>query len=307
MQTKVLKNLLKIFDEHLKSGANEIAIRDEKELFLDFGGKWNLVHDDRLTLSILESFCVELANSREARFDVKTPTLSTSIPGTKYRVQAMHQSILSSQRIQINIRIPGKIYSLDNFGLSDHLNYTREDLVSWVKKRKNILISGGTGSGKTSLLNSLLQVVRKEERVVTIEDSPEINIENPNKTQILVSKKDDDYFTYIDGINASMRLSPTRLILGELDTRNTLPFLRLNNTGHSGSISTVHANSAHDALNAIAINAMFHHHISKEVLEDYITAGLDYIIQIMFDRASNERIIVEVIDVKNTQFKKKIA
>jgi len=300
-QTKLLKSVLELFEEYFKSGANEIAIQKEKQLFLDMNGEWIEKHDERLTYLALETFCVQLANSRETQFGVKNPSLSTSIPGTNYRVQAMHHSVLANQRVQINIRIPStKIFSIEDFYLDPTLGYSYQDMLEWVKQRKNILISGGTGTGKTSLLNTLLQEIDHKERIVTIQDSPELTIPHPNKTEILVSKNDDANFSYIDGVNASMRLSPGRLILGELDTRNTLPFLRLNNTGHSGSISTIHANSPLLAIKAITINATFHYQVNDQVLHDYIHGGLDYIVQISYDRAKKQRIISAVEDLKKS-------
>ncbi|MBL0687829.1 MAG: Flp pilus assembly complex ATPase component TadA [Sulfurospirillum sp.] len=290
----VLNNLLKVFKPYLESGANEIAISNEKKVFIDRNGDWSLEINEALNTSFLTNFAIELANSRGVLFDKKHPTLSTSLPNTNYRVQILHSSILNNQDIQINIRIPNNtVFGIESFALAKDLKYGYEDLKQFVRDRKNILINGGTGSGKTSLLNSLLKEVDIKERIVIIEDSPEIYIKNHNKTQILVNKNDDGKFNYIDGINSAMRLSPQRLILGELDTRNTLPFLRLNNTGHKGNISTLHANSAKDTLGAITINASFHYQISKDVLQEYIMQGVDYIIQI--SKIEGKRVICEVI------------
>ncbi len=100
----------------------------------------------------------------------------------------------------------------------------------------------------------MIENIPKNERVVTIEDSPELKISNEDQVNILVDKSGSGFFTYEDGLNAAMRMSPDRLLLGEIDTHNTALFLRLANTGHSGMISTLHANSVVDAFIAICQN-----------------------------------------------------
>lgn len=102
-----------------------------------------------------------------------------------------------------------------------------------------MLISGGTGSGKTSFLNSLLGEIDENQRVVSIEDSQELNLDHiKNKTQLAVPKDANEIYGYQKAINNALRLKPERLLLGEIDIRNTFSFLRINNTGHEGSLST---------------------------------------------------------------------
>ncbi len=101
-----------------------------------------------------------------------------------------------------------------------------------------------------------------------------------------------------DALNSAMRMSPDRLLLGEIDTRNVALFLRLANTGHSGMISTLHANSVEDAFLAIGMNIKIGSgkDISMEALLDFFIAGIDVIIQII--RKDHLRVIEDVLDVK---------
>jgi type IV secretion system protein VirB11 len=297
---RLLTNLIQIFDKYFElEGANEIVILNEKELFLCIHGKWEFHKDEAFKKEVLNDFLIFLANDREQQFNKKNRTLSTSIPGTNYRVQALHKTALNDQEFSINIRIPPKtIFPIESFKLASTLPFTYEEILSFITNRNNILISGGTGSGKTSLLNTMLQEVHVDERLVIIQDSPELRSQNKNQTSILVDKKDTGTFTYQDAIDAATRLFPERLILGELDTRNTLMSLRLNNTGHAGTISTVHANSAEDALYAMNLNIRFERDISDKTIMEYITRAVDYIIQIERNKETNEREIVEILDLK---------
>ncbi|AXX92200.1 P-type type IV conjugative transfer system ATPase TrbB/VirB11 [Malaciobacter molluscorum LMG 25693] len=297
---RLLNNLIQVFDKYFQTqGANEIVILKEKELFLCVNGKWNEFKDEQLKKEILNDFLIFLANDREQQFNKKNRSLSTSIPGTNYRVQALHKTALNDQEFSINIRIPPKeIFPIESFKLAANLPYSYDDILNFISDRKNILISGGTGSGKTSLLNTLMKKIDIEERLVIIQDSPELRSKNKNQTSILVDKKDTGTFTYQDAIDAATRLFPERLILGELDTRNTLMSLRLNNTGHAGTISTVHANSAEDALYAMNLNIRFERDISDKTITEYISRAIDYIIQIERNKKTNEREIVEILDLK---------
>ncbi|UXC30718.1 ATPase, T2SS/T4P/T4SS family (plasmid) [Aliarcobacter butzleri] len=297
---KTLLSVLKYFDKYLTmDGANEIIINQPCIVEMDIRGKFVTFEDSNLDLHRLETFVSILATSRGERFDKDNTQLNTSIPNTKYRVTALHKRQLSGQDIQINIRIPPTTtFNLEDFKLSKNLKYTYEEIKQLVRDKHNILISGGTGTGKTGLLNALLKEINENERLVFVQDSDEIMSKNKNKTSILVSKRDNAKYTYRHGIDSATRLSPERLLLGELDTRNTLYFLRLSNTGHKGGISTVHANDVESCIDAISLNVQMEKQIDKNIIKEYIASAIDYIIQIQKNRETNEREIVDILNVK---------
>jgi type IV secretion system protein VirB11 len=300
-ENKLLQNVLNYFEKYLTmDGANEIIINKPCEVQMDIRGKFVAFEDEELDLKRLETFLSILATTRGERFDKDNTQLNTSIPNTKYRVTALHKRQLNEQDLQINIRIPpSAIYNLEDFKISERLNYTYEEIKQLVRDKKNILVSGGTGTGKTGLLNALLREVNEAERIVTVEDSAEIICKNKNRTSIIVSKRDNAKYTYRHGIDSATRLSPERLLLGELDTRNTLYFLRLSNTGHKGGISTIHANDVEGCIDAISLNVQMEKPIDKSIVKEYIGSAIDYIIQINKNRATNEREIVDILKVKD--------
>ncbi len=124
---------------------------------------------------------------------------------------------------------------------------TLVDLV--IRQRKNCIIAGGTGSGKTTLLNALLSQIEDHERILTIEDSREIQIGVPNVVNLLSNPSSNIHAR--DLVKLAMRLRPDRLILGETRGDETYDLIRAFNSGHPGSISTIHADSAEQALAAL--------------------------------------------------------
>lgn len=298
MRSKILESLIGKLEKYLSMDINEIAFNQEKELWIAKNGVWERLEDEELNERTLLNFCEQLATARNLFFNIDVPHLSCSIPNSRYRVNALHPSITATNSISINIRIPSeKKFPLENFQINPQCPYTYEDLKNFIKDKKNVLISGGTATGKTSFANSLLDEIPLDERVITVEDSPELHIHNPNKVQIVVSKNEATNYTYEKALNDCVRMSPDRLLLGEIDTRNTTLFLRLNNTGHSGSISTLHANSVEDAIHAITMNAKFSGtQASDEAIVEYFIAAIDYVIQIK--RTPQGREVHNVLDVK---------
>ena len=301
MTNQFFRVLLQKIEPYLKKeGVNEIIFVEEKKFFFEKMGEYEEVEDENLNFEFLREFCIQLANSRGLNFNEAKPALSCSIPNTRYRVQALHQSITRNNQINLNIRIPSEFkFNITDFKLGEKCNFSYEAIKELVRNEKNILISGGTASGKTSFLNSLIDEIPLHQRVVTIEDSPELHVLNKNKTQILVSKNDNGKYNYEDALNSAMRLSPQRLLLGEIDTRNAMLFLRLGNTGHSGMISTIHANSPLDAIKAISLNikmASGSKDIDQEVVEEYFRSAVDFIIQIK--KRKEGRFIEEILSTK---------
>lgn len=300
--TPILDQKLKVLDKYLQLEANELIINKIGEVWVDYGERWEFIKEPKLTYDFLESFLIQLATRRGQRFNEKYPSLSCELPPpyARYRIQAQHRSILFHSDVCICIRIPSKkSFKLEQFILSQEVakQWDYQQIKSLIHQKKNILISGGTGTGKTSFLNSLISEIPKDERIVTIEDSQELLIDNPNKTQLAIPKEESEIYSYTQAINNAMRLRPDRLLLGEIDIRNTLAFLRISNTGHEGNISTLHANNSQDAINALITNSMFGGMSDRIALKSYIRTAIDFIIQIK--RLSSQRIVSEILDVKN--------
>jgi type IV secretion system protein VirB11 len=127
-----------------------------------------------------------------------------------------------------------------------------------IAARKTILISGGTSTGKTTFLNSMLREIPAEERVVLVEDTPELRLPGANGVGLVAVKGElgEARVTANELLQAALRLRPDRIVLGELRGAESVSFLRAINTGHPGSFSTIHANSLRGALEQLALMAM---------------------------------------------------
>lgn len=173
-----------------------------------------------------------------------------------------------------------------------------ECLTRAVTERKNILISGGTGSGKTTLLNALANVIPDNERIVLIEDTAEIQLVKPNlvRWEARGPRPDLEPVTIRQLVKASLRHRPDRLIVGEVRGAEAFDLLQALNTGHSGSLSTIHANSTAHAF-ARLTNCILESKIELPygAIRGNIAASLDFVVQI--ERQQGRRFVTDLVEV----------
>jgi len=168
-------------------------------------------------------------------------------------------------------------------------------LVEQVRQRRTVLVAGGTSSGKTTFLNALLREVETSERIILVEDTPEIRAAVPNALGLVAVRGalGEARITTDDLLQASLRLRPDRIVLGELRGREAITFLRAINTGHPGSFSTIHANSCAGALDQLTLMVLQAGIVlSREDILDYARSVIDVVVQL--GRRNGERSIVDI-------------
>ncbi|MDK2756130.1 MAG: P-type DNA transfer ATPase VirB11 [Blastomonas fulva] len=156
-----------------------------------------------------------------------------------------------------------------------------------VHQRRNILVSGGTSTGKTTFLNALLREIPADERLILIEDTPELPMTHANAIGLLAARSElgEAQVTANDLVAASLRLRPDRIILGELRGGEALAFLRAVNTGHPGSMTTVHADSPLGAIEQITLLALqAGTQLSRGDIHHYVRSTIDVFVQLTRER-----------------------
>jgi pilus assembly protein CpaF len=168
-----------------------------------------------------------------------------------------------------------------------------------IRNRQNILISGGAGTGKTTLLNALAAFIPDEERVVVIEDTSEIQIDKPNVVRFEARREQPDLpaVTIRDLLRATLRMRPDRILLGEVRSGEAFDLLQALNTGHSGSLSTIHANSAPQTLTRFATCVMMSGiELPHKAVRSNIADALNLLVHI--ERRQGKRYVTEVLRIK---------
>ena len=168
-------------------------------------------------------------------------------------------------------------------------------LAAAVKGRKNILVSGGTSTGKTTFLNALIREIPKEERLILIEDTAELRLNHPNAIGLLATRGalGEARVSADDLLGASLRMRPDRIIVGELRGEEASTFLRAVNTGHPGSMTTVHADSAERAVEQIALLVLqTGTRLGRADVQHYVRSTVDVFVQLA--RIGGRRQVSEV-------------
>ncbi|MDK9773089.1 CpaF family protein [Vibrio sp. B181a] len=170
--------------------------------------------------------------------------------------------------------------------------------------RMNILISGGTGSGKTTLLNSLSQYISEDERIVTIEDAAELRLEQPNLVRLETRAESVEHtglVTQRDLVINALRMRPDRIILGECRGSEAFEMLQAMNTGHEGSMSTLHANSPRDAISRVESMVMMANlNQPLDAIRRAIVSAIELVVQVNRLRDGSRKItsISEIVGLE---------
>lgn len=271
-----LRSYLQPFDEWLeRDDVNEIIVNRPGEVWIEVAGAAQMqrIESSVITDQLLERLAGQIARASSQAVSRQHPLLAATLPNGA-RVQMVgppatrrHWALAIRRHMTIDLDLEvfdaGPIEQRSR--PHQHLGATAEArrapvayLRDAVLERRTILISGGTSSGKTTFLNSLLKIVPAHERVIVVEDTPEIAVRQANCLGLVAVKGEmgEARVNVDDLLQASLRLRPDRLIVGEIRGKEAATFLRAVNTGHPGSFTTVHANSTRGALEQIALMIM---------------------------------------------------
>lgn len=208
---------------------------------------------------------------------------------------------ISKDNPAVTIRkFSNKNYTIDdlmNLGLFNEEVYDFLEMI--IKAKYNIMIGGGTSSGKTTLLGALTNFIEQSERIITIEDSRELKIDLPNLISLQSRESNVSHggnITMKDLIKNSLRMRPDRIIVGEVRADETLDMLQSMNTGHDGSLSTVHANSSKDMISRLETMVLrASDDIPLEAVKRLINSSIEIIIYLK--RINDTRKITEIVEV----------
>jgi type IV secretion system protein VirB11 len=311
-----LEPLKNIFAEE---GVNEISINRPFEAWVEKRGDIRYESLPTMDFDHLRSLALLVAQSTEQKISEEMPLLSATLP-TGFRIQVVMPPACEPGTIGMSIRKPSslklgldeyeKMGAFDNTAIEEIIDEKDIELAQLLKAKKikdflrnavlykkNIIISGGTSTGKTTFTNAMLRAIPNDERLITCEDAREIDLnEHPNRMHLLASKGGQGRakVTTQDLIEACLRLRPDRIIVGELRGSEAFSFLRAINTGHPGSISTLHADTPTMAIEQLKLMVMQAGlGMPPNEIKDYILNVVDVVVQLK-RAAKGKRYISEI-------------
>ena len=239
-----------------------------------------------------------IANHLGKKLDEDNPLLNAQLPDGS-RIAAVIPPVVRPAPAVTIRKFTSRTFTVDDLIARGTLSRSLAEFLSdQICTGKTILISGGTGTGKTTLLNVLAQAIPDEERVVVIEDTAELRIQKPN---VMAVECQSDTFkariSFDDLLRSALRWRPDRIILGEVRGTEARTLLDSFNTGHAGSLATIHANSAEKALHRFANLVMRSHAQSTfSDTEAEIGEAVDFVVHI--ERKPGCRVIREVLAIQ---------
>lgn len=282
MSDVAINTLLRPLQKFLnQEGITEISINRPQEVWTELNGEMTCHEVSELDFEHLESIAKLVAKHSEQKISAETPLLSATLP-QGYRVQIVLPPAVEQGLIAISIRKQALLdITLDDYeklGAFSAINKkteleiaTENQLQILYKKKlyrdfielalllkKNILISAGTSTGKTTFLNACLKVIPLEERILTIEDAREVKVPHRNCVHLVASRGGQGLakVTPQELLEACLRLRPDRILLGELRGAEAFSYLRAINSGHPGSLTTIHSDSPNLAFEQLALMVM---------------------------------------------------
>ncbi|MET8855237.1 MULTISPECIES: CpaF family protein [unclassified Streptomyces] len=274
----------------------EIMVNGPDSIFVERAGRVEQLPLRFASNEQLMQTIERIVSTVNRRVDESNPMVDARLP-TGERVNVIIPPLaLTGPTLTIR-RFP-RAYTLPELiGLGSLDEQTLMLLAAFVRARFNVIVSGGTGSGKTTLLNALSGLIPSHERIITIEDSAELQLQQEHVIRLESRPPNVEgkgQITIRDLVRNSLRMRPDRIIVGEVRGGETLDMLQAMSTGHDGSLATVHANSAEDALMRLqTLGSMSEVQIPFEALKDQINSAVDVVVQLS-RHADGSRKVTEV-------------
>lgn len=288
---------------------SEILINGPKQVYIERRGRLEEVEASFVSEPALKAAAVNIAKSVGRILDEMHPRLDARLPdGSR-----VHAVIPPLARCGTTIAI--RKFKKDTLTVDKMLSFgsMSEDVVAFIRAlvalHKNVIVSGATSSGKTSVLNAVSSFIPDGERVLVIEDASELQLQQRHVVGFETRKADKNgqgEVTIRDLIHSSLRLRPDRLVIGEIRGGEALDLLQALNTGHAGSMSTIHANSPEDCLRRIETCALLSGiDIPLVALRSQVASAIDAVIHTarLSDGSRKVMAVSEVLPLKDGEYR----
>lgn len=287
-----------------KSDLTEVVINGPNDVFVERNGEFIPI-DVKITADSINKFVQDVSIYNQRDLDENNPLFNGSLPdGSRVNI-AIPPVRMEGPAITIR-KFLKTIQSFDSrrgiFGLSpDWVNFFK----AAIKARLNIIVSGGTGVGKTTFLNLLLQEVDKTSRKVIIEDVREVNINMPNtiRMESMILNNGRNISTR-ELVKNSLRMRPDRIIIGEIRGEEIFDLLQAMNTGHEGCFATIHANNPKECLSRLeALYLLSGYDVPFKAIRHQIGRSIDLIVQLKRNRNGTRVVshVAEITDLSGDQ------
>jgi len=262
---------------------SEIMVNGPKKVFVEKEGKLTKTNvtfdDDDHVMRIIDRIILPLGR----RVDADSPTVDARLPDGS-RVNAVVRPVaIDGPSITIRKFRKDRLQAEDLINFGSLTRSMTDFLDACVKARFNIIISGGTGSGKTTLLNVMSGFIPENERIITIEDAAELQLQQDHVMRMETKSANADGLHAVsirELVKNSLRMRPDRIVVGEVRGGEALDMLQAMNTGHDGSLTTVHSNTPRDAISRIeTLVLMAGMDLPLKVVRQQVSSAVDLIIQ----------------------------
>ena len=302
---------LDLLSELLDDGTvSEIMINGPKEIFVERKGRMERWQGSFQSEEQLADLIQQIVSRINRVVNTKSPIVDARLEdGSRVHV-VLPPIALKGPTVTIR-KFPEPITMKKLIQLESLTEDASQFLQTLVRSSYNIFISGGTNSGKTTFLNALSQYIPKEERIITIEDSAELQIQSVENLVSLETRnanaEGEGAVSISDLIKASLRMSPNRIIVGEVRGKECLDMLNAMNTGHDGSISTGHANSSTDMLKRMETMVLQGADLPLPSIRNMIASAIEIMVHLGRTKDHKRRVleISEVMGIENGEVKLK--
>ena len=274
----------------------EIMVNGPEDIFVERAGRLSKYPSHFESVEKLDDVIQLIVSSCNRVVNESSPIVDARLAENGARVNVVMRPIALNGPILTIRRFPDKPIEMEDLIKFGSLS---EEISEWlgmlVKAKYNIFISGGTGSGKTTFLNALSAFIPTEERIITIEDSAELQIHTiPNIVRMETRNANVEGcvpVTIRDLIRSSLRMRPDRIVVGEVRGAEAIDMMQFLNTGHDGSMSTGHANSARDMLTRLETMILMGMEIPLQAVRAQIASGIDVIVHLGRLRDKSRRVL----------------
>ena len=300
-------DILQIFVED--SSVTEIMINGKDHIFVEQDGRLRKLDVGFESAEKLQDVIQQIVSGCNRVVNESSPIVDARLPnGSRVNI-VMNPVALNGPIVTIR-RFPDKPVTMKKLLAYDSISLeAAEFLEKLVKAKYNIFISGGTGSGKTTFLNVLSHCIPSDERVITIEDSAELQLQGLTNLVRLETRNSNvegcREITMRELIRSSLRMRPDRIIVGEVRGPEAIDMLQCMNTGHDGSMSTGHANSAKDMLARLESMVLMGVELPLAAIRQQIASGVDIIVHLGRLRDKSRRVleVTEILGCENNEIK----